>query len=73
MPRKFRLTCARTTYFDLDLAADTAAEAERLLEAAFAGNPALPEAGSPLGKPLYRIVEVAAAEETAGGLHDAAA
>ena len=72
MPRNFRLTCARTTYFDLDLAAETAAEAELLLDAALAADPALADSGRPLGKPLTRVVEIAAAEETESGLGHAA-
>ena len=73
MARKFRLTCARTTYFDLDLMAEDAVEAEQLLEAALTGNPVLPDGGHPVGKPLYRVVDIAAEEEAEGGLRDAAA
>jgi hypothetical protein len=61
MPRKFRLTCARTSYFEVDLAAESAAEAERLLETALAGDPRLGERGACLGRPMHRIVEVAEA------------
>ncbi|HXZ00376.1 MAG TPA: hypothetical protein VEI03_10270 [Stellaceae bacterium] len=65
MPRKFRLTCARTTYFDIDVMAEDGAEAERLVEAAFAGNPALCDNFRPIGKPTHRIVEIAALEVAA--------
>ena len=73
MPRKFRLTCARRTCFDLELAAEDAAEAERLLEAAIAGNPGLCDSGRPIGRPPHRIVEIAAAGEVSTGLHEEAA
>lgn len=73
MPRKFRLTCARTTYFDVELTAEDAGEAERLVEAAFAADRGLCDSGRPIGKPLDRIVEIAAAEEASTDLHDEAA
>lgn len=66
MPRNFRLTCARTTYFDLDVVADDSAEAERLAEAAIASNPALCDSGRPVGRSIHRIVEIAALEVAAG-------
>jgi len=72
MPRKFRLTCARTTYFDIDLAAEDEAHAERLLAAALAADPACAGA-QPCGKPVHRVVEIVAQEEAAPGLHDEAA
>ena len=64
MPRTLRLTCARTTYFELEIAAEDSARPEDLLAAAIAGNAALVEAGA-IGRPVYRIVEVAGAEESA--------
>ncbi|MGO8916726.1 MAG: hypothetical protein ACLQJR_12540, partial [Stellaceae bacterium] len=73
MPRKFRLTCARTTYFDVEVTADDGAEAERLLEAAIATNPALCDSSRLIGKSIHRIVEIAAQEEegaSAGGLRE---
>jgi hypothetical protein len=73
MPRKFRLTCARTTYFDVELAAESSAEAERLVEAAFKNSADLLESGQAIGKPMQRVVEVAATEDSDAGLRDAAA
>ena len=72
MPRKFRLTCARTTYFDIDIAADSSAEAERLLESMLKIDPMAPER-QPIGRPVDRIVEVEAEEQAADAVHDAAA
>ncbi len=65
MARRFRLTCARTTYFDVDLTADDSAEAERLLDAALASNPALCDSSQPLGRSIHRLVEIMAQEEGA--------
>ncbi len=62
MPRTLRLTCARTTYFELELEADEGARAEDLLAAAAESDPGLCESGT-IGKSTYRIVEVAAARE----------
>lgn len=68
MPRKFRLTCARTTYFDVELAAEDSAEAERALEARLRNDPALCERNLLSDRPIYRVVDVAAAaEESIGG------
>jgi hypothetical protein len=72
MPRKFRLTCARTTYFDIDIAADTSAEAERLLESMLKIDPTAPER-QPIGRPVDRVVEIEAEEQAAAALHDAVA
>jgi len=63
----FRLTCARTTYFDVEVAADDSAEAERLLEAAIMTNPALCDSSPPIGRSIHRIVEIAAQEEGVAG------
>jgi hypothetical protein len=73
LPRKYRLTCARTTYFDVELSAEDIAEAERLVEVAFAGGVDLVDGVRPLGQPLHRIVEIAAQEDVAAALHEAAA
>jgi hypothetical protein len=62
MPQMLRLTCARTTYFELELEADEAARAEDLLAAAVESDAALCERGA-IGKSTYRIVDVAAAQE----------
>lgn len=61
MPRTLRLTCARTTYFELEVAAEDGARPEDVLAAAIAGNAALCEERA-IGRPVYRIVEVAAAQ-----------
>lgn len=74
MPRKFCLTYSRTAYFDVDLAADNAADAERLLEAAMAGDAGACNGVRPIGKPVHRVVEIAALEEEASaGPHEEAA
>jgi hypothetical protein len=67
MAQKFRLTCARTSYFEIEFEAEDRRGAEAALVAAIEANPRLAEAGLPLGKPIYRIVEVndAAAEMAA--------
>jgi hypothetical protein len=62
MPRTLRLTCARTTYFELEIAGDDGARPEDVLAAAIAGNAALCDQGA-IGRPVYRIVEVAGAQE----------
>ena len=72
MPRKFRLTCARTTYFDIDIAADSSAEAERLLESMLKIDPMTPER-QPIGRPVDRVVEIGADEQAVAKPHDAAA
>ena len=62
MPRTLRLTCARTTYFELEIAADDGARPEDVLAAAIAGNAGLCDEGA-IGQPVYRIVEVVGAQE----------
>jgi hypothetical protein len=62
MPRTLRLTCARTTYFELEIQADEGARPEDLLAAAIESDSKLCERGA-IGRPIYRIVEVAAAQE----------
>lgn len=76
MPRNFRLTCARTTYFEVELAAASAAEAELMFERALAGDPKLCDRSPRLGASTHRVVEVeeaAASKEGAETLADAAA
>ena len=63
MPRTLRLTCARTTYFEVEIAADDGARPEDALAAALAGNAALCEQAA-IGQPVYRVVEVDSAEES---------
>jgi hypothetical protein len=58
MARKFRLTCARTTYFDVEVAADDSVQAEQLLERAIKEHP---EQCQRVGEPIDRVVEVAPA------------
>jgi hypothetical protein len=65
MPRKFRLTCVRTTYFEIDVTAGDGAEAERLVEAAIAGNPSLCDSSRPIGRSIHRVIEIAALEAAA--------
>jgi len=72
MPRKFRLTCARTIYFDIDIAADSSAEAERLLESMLKIDPMAAER-QPVGRPVDRVVEIGADEQAVAKPHDAAA
>ena len=68
MSRKFRLTCARTSYFEVELEAEDCARAEELLAAVLENNPGLGERDALIGKPIYRVVEVAVAqEESASG------
>jgi hypothetical protein len=57
MAHKFRLTCARTTYFDVEIAAEDSAAAEQMLETAIKQHP---EQCRWVGAPVHRIVEVAA-------------
>jgi len=64
MPRTFRVTCARTTYFDIDVAAESSAEVERVLERTIKDHPELCQRLSP---PTHRIVEVAASDEADAG------
>jgi hypothetical protein len=62
MARTYRVTCARTTYFDIEIAAESDAEIERLLEAEITAHP---ERCQRLGRPVHRVVEVAAAQDMA--------
>jgi hypothetical protein len=62
MLRTLRLTCARTTYFELELAADDGVSVEDLLRMAVESNPQLCERGA-IGGSHYRIVEVAPAQQ----------
>jgi phage tail protein X len=67
MARKFRVTCARTSYFEVELEAEDWRAAEAALSAAIETNPGLAESGFPLGKSICRIVDIedAAAEMAA--------
>jgi hypothetical protein len=66
MSRRFRLTCARTCYFEIDVEAEDDAAAERLLADALERDPALFERALMVGRPLHRVVEIAAAGEGSG-------
>jgi hypothetical protein len=59
MAQKFRLTCARTTYFDVEVAAEDSSAAEQMLEAAIKEYP---EHCQRVGTPIHRVVEIAAAD-----------
>jgi hypothetical protein len=58
MSRKFRLTCARTSYFEVEVEAEERAGAEQQFVAILEQNPELWEHGESVGKPIYRLVEV---------------
>jgi hypothetical protein len=62
MPRTLRLTCARTTYFEVEVQADDGVRAEDLLAAAVKNDAELCERRA-IGTSIYRIVELAAAEQ----------
>jgi hypothetical protein len=61
MPRTLRFTCARTTYFELELQAEEGACAEDLLAAAIESDSKLCEHGA-IGRPIYRIVDIVGQE-----------
>jgi hypothetical protein len=63
MPRKFRLTCARTSYFELEIEADERVGAEKQFAAILEQNPELWQQGESVGQPIYRLVEVATTQE----------
>jgi hypothetical protein len=67
MARIFRVTCARTIYFEIEREAEDRRTAEAAVAAALEMNPRLAETGFPVGKPIDRIVEIedAAAEMAA--------
>lgn len=66
MSRKFRLTCARTAYFEIELEATSCAHAEEQLPALLQQHPGLGERDALMGQPVYRIVEIAPAREESG-------
>jgi hypothetical protein len=74
MSRTLRLTCARTTYFELDLEIDEGDRPEDLLAAAVQADPRQCERGA-IGTSVYRIVEIGAepADEIAVDPHAEAA
>lgn len=63
MPQKYRLTCARTSYFEVEVEAEERAGAERQFAAILEQNPELWQQGESIGKPVYRLVEVTPAQE----------
>jgi hypothetical protein len=62
MPRTLRLTCARTTYFELEISAEDGVRPEDVLAGGVGGD-GVSCGRSMIGRPIYRIVEVAGAEE----------
>lgn len=63
MPRKFRLTCARTSYFEVEIEAEERIGAEKQFAAILEQNPELWQQGESVGQPVYRLVEVAPAQQ----------
>ena len=63
MSRKFRLTCARTSYFEVEVEADECASAEQQFAALLEQNPECWENVEAVGKPIYRLVEVTPAQQ----------
>jgi hypothetical protein len=62
MPQKFRVTCARTSYFEVEIEADGHGAVEQQFAAILERRPELWDQVEQLGKPIYRLVEVAPAE-----------
>ncbi len=60
MPHLFRVTCARTSYVDIDVEAEDGISAEQIAEAALASDAAFFEQGRPVAGSVYRIIEVTA-------------
>jgi hypothetical protein len=58
MPQKFRLTCARTSYFEVEVDAEELAGVEKQFAAILEHTPELWEHVDALGKPIYRLVDV---------------
>lgn len=73
MLRRFHVTCARTSYVDIEVEAEDEARAARLLEAALEEDHRLFDQGQPLGQPLHRIVSATGAGEASSGLKAEAA
>ena len=63
MLRRFHVTCARTSYVEIEIEAEDEACAARLLEAALEEDHRLFDQGQPLGRPLHRIISAAGAGE----------
>lgn len=63
MARKFRLTCARTCYFEIEVEAEECTNAEQQFAALLEQHPECWETVEPVCKPIYRLVEVAPAQE----------
>jgi hypothetical protein len=66
MPRKFRLTCARTSYFEVEIEADERGGAEQQFAAILEQNPELWQQGESVGQPIYRLVDIAPAPQDEG-------
>ncbi len=73
MSRRFRVTCVRTSYVDIEVEAEDEARAARLVETALDEEHQRLDQGQPLGRPLHRVVSVAGAAEASSGLKAEAA
>lgn len=58
MPHLFRVTCARTSYVDIDVEAEDGISAEQIATAALASDTAFFEQGRPVARSVYRIIEI---------------
>ena len=68
MSRKFRLTCVRTSYFEVEIEADERDGAEQQFAAILEQNPELWQQADSLGQPIYRLVDVAPAQQDEGAV-----
>lgn len=66
MPQKFRLTCARTSYFEVEVEAEERVGAEQQFAAILEQNPELWQQSESVGQPIYRLVDVAPAQQDEG-------
>jgi hypothetical protein len=64
MPQKFRLTCARTSYFEVEIEAEERAGAEQQVAAVLERNPELWQQAEAVGRPVYRLVDVTLAQQS---------
>jgi hypothetical protein len=68
MPQKFRLTCARTSYFEVEFEAEEGVAAEQQFAAILEQNPELWKQVEAVGKPTYRLVDVVSGAEESAAL-----
>jgi hypothetical protein len=66
MSRKFRLTCARTSYFEVEIDADERLGAEQQFAAILEQNSELWQQAESVGRPIYRLVDIAPAQQDEG-------